>query len=129
MRHRVLIPYTRFIIAAGGGKAVAVDPYDVPQIAAAAEKEGLEFIGLLTTHHHDDHSGGNKVCERHLADSLLSHAFSLLLGIRTCCHKRWGDVLNVHEGRAFPGASLWRLLAGQCAYRPGQGICHATSVV
>ncbi|KZV84079.1 hydroxyacylglutathione hydrolase [Exidia glandulosa HHB12029] len=49
-----------YIIAAGGGKAVAVDPYDVPKIKAAADKEGLSFSAVLTTHHHFDHAGGNK---------------------------------------------------------------------
>ncbi|EJD53264.1 hydroxyacylglutathione hydrolase [Auricularia subglabra TFB-10046 SS5] len=49
-----------YIIAAGGGKAVAVDPYDVPKIKAAAEKEGLSFAAVITTHHHYDHAGGNK---------------------------------------------------------------------
>ncbi|KAH7107773.1 hydroxyacylglutathione hydrolase [Auriculariales sp. MPI-PUGE-AT-0066] len=49
-----------YIIAAGNNKAVAVDPYDVSNIADAAKAEGLEFVAVLTTHHHDDHAGGNK---------------------------------------------------------------------
>jgi hydroxyacylglutathione hydrolase len=38
-----------------------VDPFDVEKVSAAANKEGVQIIGGLTTHHHLDHSGGNKV--------------------------------------------------------------------
>ncbi|KIJ37736.1 hypothetical protein M422DRAFT_76037 [Sphaerobolus stellatus SS14] len=40
-------------------KAAAVDPYDVPKVKAAAEKEGVQIVAGITTHHHGDHSGGN----------------------------------------------------------------------
>lgn len=40
-----------------------VDPYDVAKVEAALEREGVP-IGrvnvILTTHHHNDHAGGNK---------------------------------------------------------------------
>lgn len=40
--------------------AAAVDPYDVGKVKAAAEKEGVKLgEHLITTHHHEDHSGGN----------------------------------------------------------------------
>lgn len=42
-------------------KAVAVDPFDVEKVSAAAIKENVEITGGLTTHHHADHSGGNEV--------------------------------------------------------------------
>ncbi|ORY92946.1 beta-lactamase-like protein [Leucosporidium creatinivorum] len=43
------------------GKAAVFDPYDPVKLQAAADKEGIK-IGeyLLTTHHHNDHSGGNE---------------------------------------------------------------------
>ena len=40
--------------------AAAVDPFDVPKVTAAAEKEGVQIVAGITTHHHADHSGGNK---------------------------------------------------------------------
>lgn len=41
--------------------AAAVDPYDVPKVEAAAKANGVEIVAGITTHHHFDHSGGNKV--------------------------------------------------------------------
>lgn len=44
------------------GSNAVVDPYDPARLGAAAAKEGGLKLGeyLLTTHHHQDHSGGNK---------------------------------------------------------------------
>lgn len=42
-------------------KAAVVDPYDMPRVKTAADNEGVDIIANLTTHHHYDHSGGNKV--------------------------------------------------------------------
>lgn len=52
--------YAYLLIDEPSNKAVAVDPYDVEKVSAAASKEGVQIIGGLTTHHHHDHSGGNK---------------------------------------------------------------------
>lgn len=42
-----------------------VDPYDVAKLEIAAKENGiaerLNGATLLLTHHHEDHSGGNKV--------------------------------------------------------------------
>ncbi|KAF8522131.1 beta-lactamase-like protein [Hysterangium stoloniferum] len=40
-------------------KAAAVDSFDVPKVVKAAEKEGVQIVAGITTHHHQDHSGGN----------------------------------------------------------------------
>ena len=41
--------------------AAFVDPFDLKKVQTAAEKEGVkEVIGCITTHHHQDHSGGNE---------------------------------------------------------------------
>lgn len=52
----------RYIIVdeASGANAV-VDPYDPAKLEAAAKEHNLKLGEyLLTTHHHEDHSGGNK---------------------------------------------------------------------
>lgn len=46
---------------------MVVDPYDVPKVANAAKDAGVEIVGALTTHHHDDHSGGNRELARQIA--------------------------------------------------------------
>ncbi|CAE6459754.1 unnamed protein product [Rhizoctonia solani] len=52
--------YAYLLIDEATNKAAAVDPFDVPKVKAQAEKEGVELTALITTHHHADHSGGNK---------------------------------------------------------------------
>lgn len=53
--------YAYLLVDERSKKAAAVDPYDVPKVATAAEAHGVEIVAGLTTHHHFDHSGGNKV--------------------------------------------------------------------
>jgi len=52
--------YAYLLIDDASGKAAAVDPYDVPRVRAAAEKEGVQIVAGITTHHHHDHAGGNQ---------------------------------------------------------------------
>lgn len=54
--------YAYLLIDEASNKAAAVDPYDMTQVQAAAEKEGVDIVANITTHHHFDHSGGNEVC-------------------------------------------------------------------
>jgi len=52
--------YAYLLIDEATKKAAAVDPYDVPKVKKAAEQEGVQLVSLITTHHHNDHSGGNR---------------------------------------------------------------------
>ena len=61
-------------------KAVAVDPYDVPAVISSAQGLGVKIVACITTHHHDDHCGGNHVREFGWFNVLLavspSHSYS-----------------------------------------------------
>jgi len=52
--------YAYLLIDEPTKKAAAIDPFDVSKVSAAADAHGVEIIAGITTHHHFDHSGGNK---------------------------------------------------------------------
>jgi hydroxyacylglutathione hydrolase len=41
-------------------KAAVVDPGDAAPVIAHLEREGLELVAIVNTHHHGDHVGGNR---------------------------------------------------------------------
>ena len=53
--------YAYLLIDEPSNKAAAVDVFDVAKVAEKATELGVELVAALTTHHHFDHSGGNKV--------------------------------------------------------------------
>ncbi|KAG1858402.1 beta-lactamase-like protein [Suillus subalutaceus] len=52
--------YAYLLIDEPTGKAAVVDVLDVEKVQAVADKEGVSIVAGITTHHHQDHSGGNK---------------------------------------------------------------------
>ncbi|KAF8630358.1 hypothetical protein AX15_002925 [Amanita polypyramis BW_CC] len=52
--------YSYLLIDDATSHAAAIDPYDVPKIQAAAAQLDVLIVANITTHHHFDHSGGNK---------------------------------------------------------------------
>lgn len=55
--------YAYLLIDEESKNAAAVDPYDLPKVTSSAQELGVKIVACITTHHHDDHSGGNHVCE------------------------------------------------------------------
>jgi len=63
--------YAYLLIDEPSNKAAAVDPYDVSKVTAAAQAHGVEIVAGITTHHHFDHSGGNKEFASTYPDALI----------------------------------------------------------
>ncbi len=51
--------YAYLVRADGSKQALVVDPSEAPPVLSALEREGLLLVGILNTHHHWDHVGGN----------------------------------------------------------------------
>ncbi len=49
-----------YLVTLDGKDAVCVDPSEVTPVAEALGREGLRLVGILNTHHHHDHVGGNE---------------------------------------------------------------------
>jgi len=60
--------YAYLLHADGSNQALVVDPSEAAPVLAAAEREGLEIAGILATHHHWDHVGGNEDLIRHYGE-------------------------------------------------------------
>lgn len=72
--------YAYVLVDEATKEAAAVDPYDVDKVKAVADGSGLKFTAVITTHHHNDHDGGNSVRSNQLivpiqADSQATHLF------------------------------------------------------
>lgn len=52
--------YAYLVHAEGSSDAVVVDPSESAPVLAAAAREKLTLVGILDTHHHHDHVGGNE---------------------------------------------------------------------
>lgn len=74
--------YAYLLIDETSKTAAAVDPFDVTKVSAAAEEQGVSIVAAITTHHHQDHAGGNKV-NTHCFDSLKAWRLTNVLGICT----------------------------------------------
>lgn len=56
--------YAYLIIDDASKEALAVDPAEAAIVLAKAAEEGVKVAGVLTTHHHADHAGGNNEMSR-----------------------------------------------------------------
>ncbi|KAJ6618341.1 hydroxyacylglutathione hydrolase [Mycena sp. CBHHK59/15] len=63
--------YAYLLIDDATKSAAAVDPYDVDKVTAAADSLGVQIVAGITTHHHFDHSGGNKVFASTYPDAVI----------------------------------------------------------
>jgi len=52
--------YSYLLIDEKSNKAAAVDVFDLKAVETAAQKEGVQLVAALATHHHHDHTGGKE---------------------------------------------------------------------
>jgi hydroxyacylglutathione hydrolase len=52
--------YAYLLVADGSKRALVVDPSEAAPVLGALREHGLEIAGILNTHHHWDHVGGNE---------------------------------------------------------------------
>lgn len=52
--------YTYLLICAETGQAAVVDSPEAAPVLLAAEREGVDLVAILNTHHHGDHVGANQ---------------------------------------------------------------------
>ena len=52
--------YAYLVHREGSSEGVVVDPSESEPVLAAAAREGMRIVGILDTHHHPDHVGGNE---------------------------------------------------------------------
>ena len=66
--------FNYLIVCPESGEALAVDPLDHEKCLAAAQGKGWEITGILNTHEHFDHIGGNDAVHRATGASIMAHA-------------------------------------------------------
>ncbi|MCA9599174.1 MAG: hydroxyacylglutathione hydrolase [Myxococcales bacterium] len=67
--------FAYLIHADGSDRALVVDPSEAAPVIAALEAAGLTLVGILSTHHHWDHVGGNEeLCARFDDLEVYGHA-------------------------------------------------------
>ncbi|GAM21542.1 hypothetical protein SAMD00019534_047170, partial [Acytostelium subglobosum LB1] len=61
--------YSYLLVDTNTNKAAAIDPVNPEGMTLAAQKYGAKIEAILTTHHHNDHAGGNKVMKTLLPET------------------------------------------------------------
>ena len=49
-----------YLLIAGNGQAIVIDPGEVNPVVSAVEKQKLKLSHILLTYHHADHTGGTE---------------------------------------------------------------------
>lgn len=67
--------YAYLVHADGARDAFVIDPSEAGPVEAALEREGLELVAIVNTHHHFDHVGGNEALRARFGDMpVFAHA-------------------------------------------------------
>lgn len=112
--------YAYLVVADGRKEAIVVDPSEAEPVIAALEREGLTLVGILATHHHFDHVGGNK-------DLLAKYGALPVYGSQYDHDEKRipGQTVAIDEGSTFDIAGL----SFRCLHVPGHTLGAIAYVV
>lgn len=66
--------YAYLVVCEASHRAAVVDPSEAEPVLAAARAEGVDLVAIWCTHHHWDHTGGNKALLDALPElSIVAH--------------------------------------------------------
>jgi hydroxyacylglutathione hydrolase len=66
--------YAYLVVCEGTNRAAIVDPSEAAPVLEAVEREKVELVAIWNTHHHWDHTGGNKdLLESHPELEVIGH--------------------------------------------------------
>ena len=102
--------YAYLVVADGRKEAIVVDPSEAAPVVRVLESEGLTLVGILATHHHFDHVGGNdELVAKFGAMPVYGSQYDL-------DEKRIpGQTISINDGSTFEIAGL----SFQCLHVPG----------
>lgn len=95
------------------GDALAIDPLDYEQVLSVANRRNFNITQIVNTHHHGDHTGGNK-------------ALVTATGARLIAHRDVGDkIRNVDRGvGAGDLVRVGSTVELECLDTPGHTMSH-----
>ena len=102
-----------YLLIAGGGRTAVVDCSDAGPVLAEVARRGLRLEAVLSTHHHDDHVGGNEEAARAVPGVRI-------LGSRADRTRVPGLTDALADGEAFEAAGLH----GRALYIPAHTSGH-----
>ena len=127
--------YAYLVTCTATNQAAVVDPAQADPVIAAVQAAGVELVAILNTHHHWDHTGGNKALLKrwpqlavygHVSDRgrvpgqtvFLEHGDTLRLGeheasVRHIPGHTTGAVAFCFEGHVFTGDTMFHAGCGR----------------
>ena len=112
--------YAYLVVADGRKEAIVVDPSEAEPVLAVLAREGLTLVGILATHHHFDHVGGN--------EALLAKFGALpVYGSQYDLDEKRipGQTIGISDGSVFDIAGL----SFRCLFVPGHTLGAIAYVV
>lgn len=107
--------YAYLVVDDRGRKALAIDPSEAAPIEAALRRDGLDLVGVLNTHHHWDHVGGNEALAAKYHCPVIV-GFDDAAKVPSCTHPLSEETEQTLEGFRFRALHVPGHTRGAAAY-------------